>query len=57
MKKAVAFLDIVRYAAAGAALFSALGNIAFTLDNTQNWIAAAAGSVAMLVLVKARHMI
>jgi hypothetical protein len=50
-------LDVIRYAAAGAALFSALGNVAFTLNTTQNWVAAAIGSAAMLALVKARHMI
>ena len=57
MKKATALLDAVRYAAAGAALFSALGNVAFNLDATQNWIAAAIGSAVMLALVKSRHMI
>lgn len=57
MKKATKLLDAIRYAAAGAALFSALGNIAFTLSTPQNWAAAAIGSVAMLMLVKNRHMI
>jgi hypothetical protein len=57
MKKATVLLDGIRYAAAGAALASALANIAFQPTNVQNWVAAAVGSIAMLVLVKARHML
>ena len=57
MKKATVLLDGIRYAAAGAALASALANIAFQPTNVQNWVAAAVGSIAMLVLVKARNML
>jgi hypothetical protein len=57
MKNISSLLDGIRYAAAGAALFSGLANIAFQPTSSQNWIAAGIGSVVMLALVKARHMI
>jgi hypothetical protein len=57
MKKALRTLDFIRYAAAGAALFSALANIVFQPTTVQNWTAAVIGSVLMLILVKARHMV
>lgn len=57
MKKANTLLDGIRYAAAGAALASALVNIAFQPSTTWNWVAAVIGSAAMLALVKSRHML
>ncbi len=57
MKKAHAFLEAVRYAAAGAALLSGSVSAVFQTTNAQNWMAAAVGSIIMLAIVRARHMI
>lgn len=57
MKGFLSFLELMRYAAAGGMLASALANIALSPTHVQNVVAAIVGAVLAGVFVKSRHMV
>lgn len=57
MNTATQWLELVRFAAAGALVASAVTNITFSPSDAGNMLAAAVGAVLTVVLVKARHIL
>ncbi len=57
MRTAAQWLELVRFAAAGGILATAITNIAINPSDKVNMIAAAVGAVLTVILVKARHMV
>ncbi|MDP3627118.1 MAG: hypothetical protein Q8S12_11000 [Hydrogenophaga sp.] len=57
MNTATQWLELVRYAAAGGLVASALTNITLSPSDTGNMLAAAVGAVLTVVLIKAWHIL